>query len=95
MGDSDLVAGLDGECCFFSHFTGVGLTVASFSSSTGGGLAVASFSGAGMGLAVASFSVTEGFAGWDCAFGFSVMAAALSLCSWIDLSKINSMAPAR
>jgi hypothetical protein len=91
----DLVVGLGGEYIFFSYFTGVGSTVAGFSSGTGAGLAVASFSGAGVGLAVASFSVTEGFAGWGCAFGFSAMATALSLCSWIDLSKINSMAAAR
>lgn len=82
-------------------FTGAGSVVTDFSSTAGsssiaGSLPVADFLLIADSLSIVGFlSVTEGSAGGGCVFDSFAQAAILSLCSRIDLSKINSMDAAR
>ena len=89
----------------FSSVT-VGLAVAGFSSVTVGlavlglspntvGSTTTGVSFATVGLIVVGLSVIEGFVGGCSVFDSFAPAIILSLCSWINLSKINSTAAAR
>lgn len=91
VGLSSVTVGL--TAAGFSSVT-MGLTVAGFSTTVG--LAVGGFSLAAVGSTVVGLSsVTVGFAGGCCVFGSFALATSLSRHSWIDLSKIISMAAAR
>ena len=82
----DRLVGLEG--CFFSDFTGAGLTVTGF-------LSIAGFLSAAGSLSTVGFLSNGGFASETRVFDSFALTAVLSLCSRIDLSKINSMAAAR